>query len=109
MLACLAAVSVPAAWGDDWPQFRKDHLRSAVSSDPVAVPLTEIWPAGTNLVPAASPLFEASVWHGRVYYISRGVGRSLICADAQSGVVLWRRPLSKKVLECALSDRVAPA
>src|SRR5690349_21552940 len=109
LAAFLAAGAASTARGDDWPQFRRDTMHSAVSSDPVALPLTEIWPAGINLVPGAPPLFEASIWHGRVYYIAPGLTRTLVCADARSGLVIWQQKLHAKRLECSLSDHVAPA
>src|SRR5687767_405079 len=93
LIASLLLSGAVAARGDDWPQFRRDGARSGASSDPLTLPLTEIWSSGTSPVPGVSPTFEASVWRGRTYYITSDSSRRLVCADARTGTVIWQRQL----------------
>src|SRR5262245_47760854 len=91
--ACLVAgwlIAVPAR-ADDWPQFRRDARRTGASSDAVRLPLTQVWDSqagGGRLLSHG-----AAVWHGRVFYTDdEGGRRALVCADARTGVPLWRQP-----------------
>lgn len=105
--ACLCVVKAQA---DDWAQFRKDNRRSAASTDPIRVPLTEIWSYTNRHTNGHSPLFNCAVWKGRIFFVScEGNARSMNCADARSGAMLWRRPLSTPVFGNPLTDAVAPA
>jgi hypothetical protein len=103
-------LSAMAARGDDWPQYRKDAGRSAASTDPVKFPLTDVWSWTTRGNDGHTPLYHVSVAKGRAYFIARdGAVRFLVCTNAKSGTVIWKRPLTARQLSNGLSDIVAPA
>jgi outer membrane protein assembly factor BamB len=106
----LAAVLCAAARSDDWPQFRRDSNRTAFSGDKIKPPLTEIWSWTTTHTLGHSPLYNVAVRQGRVYFTAcEGPSRWLVCADAQTGSVLWRQPLTVPKLTAPLTDSVGPS
>jgi hypothetical protein len=114
LLAGLCAAR--AAHSDDWPQFRRDSSRSAASLDRIKLPLTEVWSWTTRADRTArvvhildSPLFHASVWRDRVFFVAaEGSTRSVVCADAKTGAVLWRQALAARSLGSGHTDSIGP-
>lgn len=103
-------LSAMAARGDDWPQYRKDAGRSAASTDPVKFPLTDVWSWSTRGNDGHTPLYHVAVSRGRTYFVAREDRvRFLVCADAKTGTVIWKRPLTARQLSNGLSDIVGPA
>jgi hypothetical protein len=99
-----------AAHSDDWPQFRRDSSRSAASLDRIKLPLTEIWSWTTEAeLTRHTPLFHASVWQDRVFFVAaEGNTRSLVCANARTGVILWRQRLTSRRLPPTTRTPLAP-
>jgi len=106
-----------AARSDDWRQYRRDANRSAVSSDRLEFPLTEVWTFGSEgsgldgeAKPGESPLYHAVVAGGKVYFTAlKGNRRHLICADAKTGSVAWSQPLETSRLKFPISHIAGPA
>src|SRR5262245_61286114 len=108
-LALLPALAAPVR-GDDWPQFRHDATRSAVSTDRLRFPLKEVWTWNTVGPGGHRPLYHAVIWHDQVYFTaSEKNRRHLICADAKTGEVKWRQPLQAERLNFSISDIAGPA
>lgn len=110
--AAVAALflTTTAARGDDWPQFRRDANRTAASSDPVKLPLTEAWTWSTRGQDGHTPLYHTAIAKGHAYFVAReGKIRSLVCADAKTGAVRWRRPLTSNRISHPLTDIVGPS
>lgn len=106
----LALFCGKAAHADDWLQFRHDASHTGVSRDTLKFPLKEAWTWKTKAKGGHTPLFHAVVRAGKIYFTaSEKDVRSLICADAKTGKVIWRRPLETEKLAFALSDSVGPA
>lgn len=102
--ATLLGVSAATA-RDDWPQFRRDAQRSALSQDKIPVRLTELWnweessrasrASGLRLAESNRPIGPCAVWQGRIYSISlENKQPFLICAQVKSGRRLWQQPLN---------------
>lgn len=86
---CLALLALPAG-ADDWPQFRRDSSRTAVSTDRVRLPVTPVWTWTAREMPP-----HCTVWRGRVFFVDNSLRQvQLLCLDARTGVVLWRQPLN---------------
>src|SRR5687767_14467495 len=103
----LAASVATAAGGDDWPQFRRDDKRSAASSDPVKLPLTEIWAWTTS---GHTPLYHSVIHRDRIFFTAfKDLKRYLICAEAKTGTLHWSRELASPKLSVPHSDAVGPA
>ena len=92
---------------DDWPQWRHDGSRAAVSSDRLVGPIGGLrWLAGERWVPeryggsgGLTGMFSAG---GRVFYIYRLSAQdrhTLVVRDAFNGTLLW-----EKVLDVPLSQ-----
>lgn len=102
--------AVGAARADDWPQFRRDPGRTAVSKDSLRLPLKELWTWSSRGQDGHTPLYHSVTYRGRVFFIARdGAKRSLIAADTRTGAVRWRQPLITPRLRFAVSDAVGPA
>src|SRR5258708_13473823 len=107
--AAFALFLAGAAQADDWPQFRKDAGRSAVSNDKLVFPLAEQWKWSTRGQSGHTPLFNAVVWKNSVYFTaSDKKQRFLICANANTGKVMWKKLLKTEQLRFALSDTAVP-
>ena len=88
-LALAAALLAAGAGADDWLQYRHDERRTNASQDRVALPLTDVWAIPVN------QRYPPAVWHGRLYYVGSNLQRrTLVCADARTGVPLWTRALA---------------
>lgn len=110
VLLALQLVLAAPMRGDDWPQFRHDATRSAVSTDRLRFPLKELWTWNTMGPGGHRPLYHAVIWHEQVYFTaSEKDRRYLICADAKTGVVRWRQPLEAERLDFCISDIAGPA
>jgi outer membrane protein assembly factor BamB len=108
---------------DDWAQFRRDQGRTAASTDPVPLPLTDIWTWNGEVVARHSgrereegaALSTVALWNGRAYFVSgeRAPGsvlarRSLVCANAFTGTLLWKQPLGGVVIDPGLLADIGP-
>src|SRR5262245_29136851 len=90
-LSLLSALAAPVR-GDDWLQFRHDATRSATSKDSLQFPLKELWTWKTVGNHEHRPLYHAVIRKGLVYFTASDQrGRYLICADATTGAVKWRK------------------
>lgn len=105
------AVGVAPAGAGDWSQFRRDVYHSGAALEKLRAPLTEIWSVPQEL--GHSPLYNVSISHGRLYYLSCGgsarAARNLVCADAKTGTVIWRQAMGAAMLKSAYMDTIAPA
>ncbi len=92
-----ALLAIPGR-ADDWPQFRHDAARTGASSDPVRLPLTEVW---------ARPGGACAIWRGRAYFVTTAGGlRTLVCADARPAEPSGPNTSSRHGR--ALMDRIPP-
>jgi len=111
--ACCAALAgmSAVARADDWPQYRHDARHTAVSVDPVKLPLAEIWTWKNEAQQDGfSPLYHAVTWQGRAFFVAcEGDGRSLICTNAKTGAVIWKQRLEARNLGFPISDIAGPA
>ena len=111
---CLAACSLftaDAAVAEDWPVFRQNNRRSAVTAGQLKLPLGAVWtrtsthppqrawppPAGQDVyhnrrnlqaTRASDTAFHPVVAGGKLYYGS-SADDTLYCVDAASGATLW--------------------
>lgn len=110
LLFALSLLGAAPGGADDWPQYRRDAGRSAASADRLALPLAEIWTWESRLKDGHTPLYHATVWHGRAYFVAcEDQTRSLVCVDAKTGATHWKQPLAASRLEFAISDVAGPA
>jgi hypothetical protein len=110
LLVVLLSCGAGAVLGDDWTQFRRDANRSAASKDELKFPLQERWSWTTHSRNKHTPLYHAVVRQGHVFFTaSDKEGRFLICADAKTGKVKWKRLLQTEKLDFVLSDIAGPA
>ena len=104
------AVIAGAARGDDWPQFRRDSSRTGASSDPVKLPLTEIWSWNSMVGDGPTPLYHSVIAGDRILFTAFREGiRYLVCAEAKTGAIHWMRPLVSPRLSVPMTDSVGPA
>jgi outer membrane protein assembly factor BamB len=110
LLVLMLTYGAGNARGDDWPQFRRDANRSAASTDELKFPLQERWSWTTHERNGRTPLYHATIRQGKVYFTASEKGvRSLICADAKTGKVQWKRALEAQKLDFVLSDIAGPS
>ena len=109
-LAAFALAVAAIAKADDWPQFRRDANRSAASVDKLEFPLAEKWKWSTRGPQKHTPLFHTVVWKDSAFFTaSSGQQRWLVCAEAGTGKVRWKKPLFSEQLKFVISDIVGPA
>src|SRR5262245_28178738 len=120
LVAALCLLTAPAR-ADDWRQYRHDAQRTGASTDPVKVPLAEIWSRKSELVRDQSfekgsyPTSTAVVAGGRLFSVSGEANsgpypprRALVSLDARTGVALWRRPLEIPIAGYPFPEAVGP-
>lgn len=108
-LAIGLGLAMPAR-ADDWPQFRRDSGRTAASADKIQFPLSELWTWSTRGPKEHTPLYHAVVWQDSVYFTASDKNqRYLICAEARTGNIRWRRALATEQLKFVISDIAGPA
>jgi hypothetical protein len=117
----LACVLVSGACADDWLMFRKDGSRSASSSDKVTLPMKPIWSSKGQRVNGVSVVSTVTVRDGMLYYFTGSPmksknpktqdvsQRTLVCADAKTGVVRWSQPMVFGRMQPYLSEDIGPA
>ena len=112
-IACLASA-------DDWRMFRRDTGRTAASEESIALPLKEYWSWQGLRVKNASALSTVAIRDGRAYFAAGGeqstspggakrTYRELICADAKTGDVHWRKRLELSRAHSWLPEDIGPA
>lgn len=100
-----AILTTSAAGADDWPQFRRDGVRSGYTRDSLPTGMVELWEwedssrasAGINVKLAVSSraVGACAIWNGRIFVISNeNKVPHLVCADARTGLRLWQQRLN---------------
>jgi hypothetical protein len=95
-VGCLALLAVAGSTrADDWPQFRRDAERTGASTDPISLPLTELWSWENVPTDSRTPTRNfPAIWRGRVFFTMGAKRRVLVAADARTGQPLWQQPLT---------------
>ena len=118
MLASLWGAQLANA--DDWLMFRRDSGRTAASEESIALPLKEYWSWQSQRVRGYSSLSTIAIRDGKAYFIAgqelnepqnslTGKSRELICADAKTGAVQWRKALQLSRAHPLLPEDIGPA
>ena len=119
-VAFAAIGSACLANADDWRMFRRDSGRTAASEESIALPLKEFWSWQGVRVNKGSALSTVAIRDGRAYFIAGGehstspvgakrIYRELICAEAKTGDVLWRKRLELSRAHSWLPEDIGPA
>jgi outer membrane protein assembly factor BamB len=110
----LVAVGQGVLWASDWPTFRKDNQRSAITEEKLALPLSQAWVFTARYAP--KPAYglgfpHATNWEGgvekrridfdradsvvaaggKLFFGSVGDGK-VYCLDPAAGKVVWTYP-----------------
>jgi hypothetical protein len=116
---CLSIAS--SALADDWLMFRKDAGRAATSSDKVELPLKLAWNWKGEALGGASSMSTCVVRRGNVFFVAvrkpdkplakgaPSTQRTLICAEAESGKIVWTRELHGVRMNEHLPEDIGPA
>ena len=101
----LTALGAVPAIAEDWPTYRHDRLRSAVTSEKLTLPLEQVWALKTRQSKLAPKPEADPIWTGypdsarynvpmiavgdAVYFSSAEDGR-VVCLDATTGAQRWQ-------------------